>query len=60
MALTDINFQPAEQQNFIIEIPTGILNAPVDIMFEPSSTQYLVMELTILSAGGGNIFIMSE
>lgn len=58
MALTDINFQPEEQQNFILEVPVGLLNAPIDIMFEPASSQYLVMELTL--TGGGNIFIMSE
>lgn len=58
MALTDINFQEAEAQGFIVEIPVGTLESPIDILFEPSS-QYLVMELT-LAGGGGNIFIMSE
>lgn len=58
MALTDINFQEAEEQNFIVEIPLDTLHAPVDIVFEPDSAQYLVMELTL--SGGGNIFIMSE
>ncbi len=59
MALTDINFQTGEGQDFIVEIPTGTLFSPVDILFEPSSEQYLVMEL-VLTGGGGNIFIMSE
>ena len=59
MALTDINFQTGEGQDFIVEIPTGTLFSPVDILFEPSSGQYLVMEL-VLTGGGGNIFIMSE
>lgn len=59
MALTDIHFQEAEIQDFIVEIPVGILESPIDIIFEPSSSQYLVMELTF-AGGGGNIFIMSE
>lgn len=59
MALTDIHFQEADVQDFIVEIPVGTLESPVDIIFEPSSSQYLVMEL-VLSGGGGNIFIMSE
>lgn len=59
MALTDINFQEAEHQNFIVEIPTGVLNSPIDIIFESESTQYLVLEVTA-PVGGGNIFIMSE
>lgn len=60
MALTDIHFQEAEAQDFIVEVPLGTLESPIDILFEPSSPQYLVMELTFTGGGGGNIFIMSE
>lgn len=60
MALTDINFQEAEHQNFILEIPLDTLHAPVDIIFEPESAQYLVMEVSPTVVSGGNIFIMSE
>lgn len=59
MALTDIHFQEGDNQNFIAEIPVGTLNAPVDILFEPSSTQHSVFELT-LTASENAIFIMSE
>lgn len=58
MALTDIHFQEGDTQNFLVEIPLDMLHAPIDIVFEPASPQYLVMELTL--SGGGNIFIMSE
>jgi hypothetical protein len=55
--LTDINFQEGEIQDFIVEVPTGILNAPGDIVFEESGGQAFIMEVTLT---GGNIFIMSE
>ena len=59
MALTDINFQQAEHQNFILEIDAGVLNAPIDILFESSGSQIMIMEVAPASSGG-NIFIMSE
>lgn len=55
--LTDINFQPGESQDFIVELPTGVLHAPVDIVFDESSGQAVIVELVLT---GGNIFIMSE
>lgn len=55
--LTDINFQQGERQDFIVEVPTGTLNAPVDILFEESGGQAFILEATLT---GGNIFIMSE
>lgn len=54
--LTDINFQIGEIQDFIVEISTGILNSPIDIVFDDSA-QTFILEATIT---GGNIFIMSE
>lgn len=61
MALTDINFQTGESQDFIVELPVGTLYSPQDILVESSGGQFLVMELTFTGGGGGgNIFIMSE
>ena len=54
--LTDINFQQGELQDFIVEIPVGLLNAPLDVLFEPVG-QAFILEVPM---GGGNIFIMSE
>lgn len=55
--LTDIHFQEGEIQDFIVEPSLGDLNAPVDILFEDSSSQAFILET---GSGGGNIFIMSE
>ncbi len=62
MALTDINFQEGESQDFILERPVGTLFAPIDILIEDSGSQYLVLETPLITpgGGGGNIFIMSE
>ena len=59
MALTDIVFQEGEKQDFIVEVPTGTLSSPVDILMESGSTQYPVVETT-QPISAGNIFIMSE
>jgi hypothetical protein len=60
MALTDINFQEGDRQDFVLEIPTfshpGQLG---DILIEPSSV-ILLAEIPGATGGGGNIFIMSE
>lgn len=34
MGLYDILFSNEDEQNFVMEIPQGALNAPVDILFE--------------------------
>ena len=34
MALTDILFNEAETEEFILEIPLGTLNSPDDILFD--------------------------
>jgi len=63
MALTDVNFQEGEGQDFILEIPTAVYTGVVsDILVEPNSTQYLLLEMPeiVAGGGGGNIFIMSE
>ncbi len=59
MALTDINFQEAEGQDFVVEIVVGTLNVPNDILVETETNMYPVVEVPAAS-GGGNIFIMSE
>lgn len=53
MALTDINFQQGEGQDFILERTPGTQYAPVDIMIEPSGSQYLVVETPLITGGGG-------
>lgn len=60
MALSDINFTEGEGQDFILEFAVGSLNAPVDILLEPSGANYPVNEIEEAAAAGGNIFIMSE
>ncbi|MDD5165171.1 MAG: hypothetical protein PHG25_01355 [Candidatus Pacebacteria bacterium] len=61
MALTDINFQEGDGQDFTLEVPTGISNPALDILVESSGAQYLLMETPLITGGGGgNIFIMSE
>lgn len=60
MALTDVNFQEGEIQDFLVELPAAsYIGSVTDINVEPSSTQYLVLEAPLLE-GGADIFIMSE
>ncbi len=60
MALTDIHFQEGEKQDFILEIPSAVYSGSLtDILVEPRSTQYPVLEVPEVT-GGGNIFIMSD
>ena len=60
MALEDINYQEGERQDFILEIPSAVyLGSVTDILVEPGSTQYLLLEAPVVT-GGGNVFIMSE
>lgn len=58
MALTDIHFQEGDNQYFVVEIPTGLLNAPADIMADSGPSEP-VHELTA-ETGGGDIFIIGE
>lgn len=56
MALTDVNFQGGEVQDFLLELPTASYSGSVnDISVEASGSQFLLLE-----AGGTDIFIMSE
>lgn len=58
MALSDVQFQEGEKQDFIVELPVASYSgAFTDVLIEPASTQYLLLEAP---ASGGNIFIMSE
>lgn len=46
MALTDIVFIEGDTQEFILEVPTGTLNAPDDILFESdSNTGAVILEI---------------
>ena len=61
MALTDVNFQEGEGQDFIVEIPSAVyIGVLEDIVVETSGGQFPVAELPQATGGGGNIFIMSE
>lgn len=62
MALTDIDFQEGEGQDFIVELPVGTLNAPVDILIETESAGYPVLEAPEIvdQGGGGNVFIIND
>ncbi len=55
MALSDINFQESEGQDFILELPAGTLNSPDDILAEADGGLLLMEE-----PAKGDIFIMSE
>ncbi len=59
MALTDVHAQSGEGMDFIVEVPVGTLNAPVDILIETNSEQYPLLETPLVTGGGGNVFIMS-
>jgi hypothetical protein len=56
MAVTDINFQEGEGQDFILEIAQGTLEPSSDILITHRNLGYLYE----IPRGGGNIFIMSE
>jgi len=61
MALTDINFSEGEGQDFTVEVPLGLLNAPLDIVVESESTGYPVLETPLITSGGdGDIFIIND
>lgn len=58
MALTDVNFQEGDGQDFILELPAVMYVGTIsDVLVESNSIGYPVVELP---AGGGNVFIMSE
>ena len=61
MALTDVNFQEGEGQDFIVELPSAVYSGSLnDIVVEPNGSQFPVSEIPIVENAGGNIFIMSE
>jgi hypothetical protein len=62
MALTDINFQEGEGQDFMIEIPAIVYSGAVnDVLVEADGSQNLILETPQITGGSeNNIFIMSE
>ncbi len=62
MALTDINFNEGEGQDFIVERPTGTLGTPVDILLTANADDYPVLETEPVGGGGGGdeIFIIND
>jgi len=45
MALDDILLGENDNEEYILEIPAGILNAPIDILFEASASADLILEI---------------
>lgn len=61
MALTDIDFNEGEGQDFIVELPVGTLGVPLDILIETGSTSYPVLEAPLVTGGGSDeIFILND
>lgn len=61
MALTDIDFNEGEGQDFIVELPVGTLGVPLDILIETGSAGYPVLETPLVTGGGGDeIFILND
>lgn len=61
MAITDIDFQEGEGQDFIIEVPTGAVNAAADELIESASDSLMLYEIpTPTGGGGGDIFIIND
>lgn len=60
MALADINFAEGDNQHFLVELPTGTLNPPADILVEAAGSRYPVLETPAGSGGEGDIFIIND
>lgn len=60
MALTDIDFSEGEGQDFIVELPSGTLETPSDILVESESDAYVLLETPEGAGGGDEIFILSD
>lgn len=61
MALSDINFQEGEGQDFIVEIPTAVYTGSLtDINLEQGGVQCILHELPEVIGGGGNVFIIND
>lgn len=57
MALTDVNFQEGEGQDFILEVPIAVyVGSVTDILVESGGSQYPVNEIP----QPGRIFVISE
>lgn len=59
MALTDIDFQEGEGQDFIVELALGALGTPSDVLVEEGSDRYPVLEAPGV-ASEGDIFIIND
>lgn len=62
MALTDINFQEGEGQDFIVERTPATQYAPADIVSEADGSQYLVLETPLITGGGsgGGVYVFLD
>lgn len=60
MALSDINFQEGEGQDFIVEVPTAVYTGSLtDISVEASGGQMCLFEIPA-AQGGNTIFIIDD
>ncbi|HAG27398.1 TPA: hypothetical protein DCG61_01280 [Patescibacteria group bacterium] len=59
MALSDINFQEGDKQEFLLEIEAGPLLAAEDFLTRDFNGA-MIGEIAGQGGGGNNIFIMSE
>lgn len=61
MALSDINFNQGEGQDFIVEVPTATYTGSLnDVALEPSGGQFLLCEIPQVQGGGNTIFIIDD
>ena len=61
MAITDIDFSEGDNQNFLVELPLGALNAPADVLAEAGGVQCFAAEIPEPTGGGdGDIFIIND
>lgn len=61
MAITDIDFCEGDNQNFLVEVPLGTLNAPADVLAEGGGVQCFTVEVPEPTGGGdGDIFIIND
>ncbi len=59
MALTDIDFSEGDKQGFLVEVDLGTLSSPVDVLSEPGSVMYPLVEVDGATSEG-DIFIIND
>lgn len=59
MAVVDILANVGDGQDFILEIPVGVLGTPNDVLLGEGKG-ILLNEIPVVTSAGSNIFIMSD